>query len=926
LAELPDGVVTFLFTDIEGSTRLLQDNEETFKAALARHNALLSDAIEQHQGHVFETVGDAYYAVFAHAIDAIGAAIAAQTALGEETWSTRAPIRARVALHSGDVERRGTKYFGSALFRSSRLLSVVHGGQIVLSATTAALVLDNLPESSTLKDLGVHRLRDLNRPERIWQVIHPRLPSVFPPLRTLSTHPNNLPAQLTTFVGRSNEIAEIRRLMATTRLFTLTGAGGAGKTRLSIQVGAELLHDYPDGVWFVELAPLTDPDLVGQAIAHTLGLHQFPPQPILATLLDHLREKRLLLILDNCEHLIASCARVADAILRSCPDVHLLATSRQALGLPGEVSWRVPSLAAPTFKQSLPVEQVTQYDAVRLFIDRAIAVAPSFAVTNRNAPAVAQICWRLDGIPLAIELAASRVRALTVEQISARLDDRFKLLTGGSRAALPRQQTLRALIDWSYDLLSDDERAVFRRLPVFSGGFTLEAAEAVAGVGDQDVLDLLTQLVEKSLVLVEEVNDATRYTLLESVRQYALERLVACGELGLIQRRHAAYYVELAETAEYPLLSRERALWIGRLETEYDNLRAIFVAARNAGAATGTVEEIRHGLRLVGTLCWFWVNRGTQPEGLEWVEAILARSGAEASAERAKALTAAGVLAIFTGQRELARARLAEAIDVWRKVDQPAGLARSLILAGSIDRSDVSAIWDRRLVAEGTRHFRAIGDDNGHALSLRMAGVLAYIAGERVVARELTEEAVRQFYQLRDLWFVAQGLNSLGDFARGAGDDLRAAELYRETLDICREQGLRGMTPSVLQNLAFVALRQGEPREALRSFGEGLTIFQSNNDRRGMAECLGGMAAAHWAIGRADVAARLIGVTEASLAAIGALMWPANREIFQRTRAEMCNQLGESAFASACDEGQRMTTDQAIAYALAPDASSGEAA
>jgi predicted ATPase/class 3 adenylate cyclase len=933
VVELPEGVVTFLFTDIEGSTRLLQENEETFKTALARHNALLSEAIEQHRGHVFETVGDAYYAVFAHAVDAVGAAIAAQAALGEETWSTRAPIRARVALHTGDVERRGTKYFGSALFRSSRLLSAAHGGQILLSGTTAALVLDSLPDSSTLKDLGEHRLRDLNRPEHIWQVSHPRIPSAFPPLRSLSTLPNNLPAQLTTFVGRSNEIAEVRRLMATTRLFTLTGSGGAGKTRLSIQVGAELLHDYPDGVWFVEFAPLADGDLVAQAIAHTLGLRQSPPQPILATLLEHLREKRMLVILDNCEHLVASCARVADTLLRSCPDIHLLATSRQALGLPGEVCWRVPSLAVPMFKQALPVEQVTQYDAVRLFIDRAVAVVPGFTVTSRNAPAVAQICWRLDGIPLAIELAASRVRALTVEQISARLDDRFKLLTGGSRAALPRQQTLRALIDWSYDLLSDDERTVFRRLAVFSGGFTLEAAEAVCseGLGEDapssslDVLDLLTQLVEKSLVIVEEVRDATRYVLLESVRQYALERLAACGELAVVQRHHAAYFVELADTAESLLLTHQRSVWMARMEAEYDNLRAIYVAARNAGS-TGTSEEMRLALRLVAALCWFWVPRGTQPEGLEWVEAILAQADDNALAERAKALTTAGILATFSGQTDLARTRLAEAIDAWRALGQSAGLARSLVLAGAMDSSDTSAVWERRSIMEGARLFRDIGDDHSLAVALRVGGILAYIVGDRDVARELTEEAVRHLDRLRDLWFVAQCLNSLGDFARGSGDDLQAAEFYRKTLEICRQQDFGGMTPSVLQNLAFVALRQGEPREALRSFGEGLAIFQSNNDRRGIAECLGGMAAAYWAMGRADVAARLIGTTEAALTASGALMWPANRSTFERTSAEVRRHLGESAFASACGEGQRMTLDQAVAFALAPGATSGEAA
>jgi hypothetical protein len=575
----------------------------------------------------------------------------------------------------------------------------------------------------------------------------------------------------------------------------------------------------------------------------------------------------------------------------------------------------------------MSVERLTQFDAVRLFIDRAVAVSPGFAVTSRNAPAVAQICWRLDGIPLAIELAASRVRALTVDQISARLDDRFKLLTGGSRAALPRQQTLRALIDWSHDLLSDDERAVFRRLAVFSGGFALEAAEQVSGVGEgtggtdtqhltpDTILDLLTQLVEKSLVLAEQEQDETRYTMLESVRQYALERLITCGELAAIRQRHARYFVDLAETAEDLLLTRERALWMSRIECEYDNLRAVHAMARSAAAIAETSEEIQLGLRLVGALCWFWVLRGTQPEGLTWVEAVLERAQGPVLTERPKALMAAGVLAAFSGQHDLARRRLAEAVDEWRPSAEPVVLAMSLVFAGVVNASSEATIWETGSVAAGVQLFRENGDTRGLALALRIGGILAYFGGARTLAKAITEEAVRHFYRLRDLWFVAQGLNSLGDFARNEGDDVRAAELYAETLGICREQGLRGMLPSVLQNLAFVALRQGKPREAQQSFCECLGLFQANRDQRGVAECLGGLASAHAAFGQIETAARLIGATEATLSATGAIMWPANRGQYERMRSEVMARLGNEAFESLCAEGRSLTSDQAIALA-----------
>jgi class 3 adenylate cyclase len=478
----PTGTITFLFTDIEGSTRLWEQQPEAMEAALARHDALAADAIQRHEGTLVKHrgEGDSLFAVFARAADAVAAAVALQQALITEPWPAQTVPRVRLALHTGDAVLRDGDYFGPAVNRCARLRAVAHGGQLLLSSATQELVRDALPEGVTLRELGEHRLRDLARPERVFQLLHPDLPADFPPLASLNTLPNNLPQQVTSFIGREKEMAEVRRLLDKTRLLTLTGSGGTGKTRVSMQVAADLLEGEGDGVWLVELAPLADPALVPQAVATALGIREEPGKPLSQTLVDFLKPKRLLLLLDNCEHLLAACAELAEQILRHCPGVQILATSREGLNIPGETTYRLPSLSLPDPRQ-LPssVEGLTQYEAVRLFIDRATAAVPSFTVTNQNAPAVAQLCVRLDGIPLAIELAAARVKALSVEQINARIADMFRLLTGGSRTALPRQQTLRAAIDWSYDLLSEKEKILLRRLSVFAGGWTLEAAEQV---------------------------------------------------------------------------------------------------------------------------------------------------------------------------------------------------------------------------------------------------------------------------------------------------------------------------------------------------------------------------------------------------------------------------------------------------------------
>lgn len=480
------GTITFLFTDIEGSTKLWEEHPDAMRQAVMRHDELAQEIVRRHNGRILKSKleGDSIFAIFPVATDAIAAAVDIQRAITTEPWPEDIAIRVRMALHTGDAQLRDEDYYGPSVNRCARLRAIAHGGQIVISLATEELARDSLPPGVSLDDMGMHRLRDLTRPEQVFQVIADGLRVDFPPLKSLDVLPNNLPQQVTSFIGREKEIAEVKALLTTTRLLTLTGSGGAGKTRLSLQVAADLLDRYEDGVWFVELAPLSDPALVHQAIASALGVREEAGRPISQTLTEYLKAKEVLLVIDNCEHLLQAVAQACEHLLRTCPHVRFLTSSREGLNIMGETTYRVPSLSMPDPKKVPSPERLSEFESVRLFIERAQAAQPNFEVTSQNSAAVAQLCVRLDGIPLAIELAAARVRALSVDQINERLDDRFRLLTGGSRTALPRQQTLRALIDWSYDLLTPQEQTLLRRLSVFAGGWTLEAAEAVCADPD----------------------------------------------------------------------------------------------------------------------------------------------------------------------------------------------------------------------------------------------------------------------------------------------------------------------------------------------------------------------------------------------------------------------------------------------------------
>ncbi len=631
MSELPTGTVTLLLADVEGSTRLWETQPEAMKAAVERLDQTLSDAVAAHGGvrPVEQGEGDSFVIAFARAADAVACALDLQRA-------PLAPIKLRIGVHTGDVHLRDEgNYIGPTINRTARLRDLAHGGQTVLSGATEPLVVDQLPADVTLNDLGSHPLRDLPRPERIVQLCHPDLHNEFPPLRTANVvAAENLPVQLSSFIGRKAEISGIREALVDNRLVTLTGAGGAGKTRLAIQIAAEIATEFADGVWYVDLAPITDPDVVPMTAARALGLPDQPGQQTMDVLLRFIRDRRMLILLDNCEHLLDSSAELVIALLGACPALTLLATSREPIGVTGEVSWRVPSLSLAD-------------DAIELFSDRARRTKPEFRVTPANAEAVTEICRRLDGLPLAIELAAARVRALSPAEILDSLHDQFRMLTGGARTAVRRQQTLRASVDWSYALLSEPEQVLFRRLAVFFGGFDVGAAQAVAGGADAEryqVLDQLTLLVDKSLVVADDTGHGTRYRLLETVRQYAQEKLHESREGDDVRIRHRDHYTAMAARLDAPADDGYQRR-IEQADSEIDNLRAAFAWSREN-------SDTELALTLASSLLPLWLTRGRMQEGLNWLECCPRRCGPRR--RRRIGGTRAGVggqsrLLVFTG-------------------------------------------------------------------------------------------------------------------------------------------------------------------------------------------------------------------------------------------------------------------------------------
>ena len=874
MTDRPTGTVTFLFTDIEGSTRLWEQYPDRMGAVVARHDALLRAILESYDGYVFKTVGDAFYAAFARAPDALTATLAAQRVLAAEPWPAPVgPLRVRMGLHTGTAEERNGDYFGPTLNRVARLMAAGHGGQILLSLATQELVRDALPRDAELRDLGERRLRDLTRPERVFQLVVADLPTEFPPLKTLDTRPNNLPRQATAFIGREAETAAVSALLRRpdVALVTLTGPGGTGKTRLSFQVAADLLDEFSDGVWAVELAPIREAALVPATIAAVLGVREAGGQPLVETLKAHLRDKQLLLVLDNFEQVVAAGPLVAE-LLATAPQVKALVSSRVALRVRGERESPVPPLALPDPSRLPPLAQLTQYEAVRLFIERASDVQPGFTVTNETAPAVAAICARLDGLPLAIELAAARTRLLSPQAILTRLDNRLKLLTGGGRDLPARQQTLRGAIAWSYDLLEPGVQQLFCRLGVFVGGATLAAVEAVCNAdGDLavDAFDGVEALLQQSLLRQQtQAADDPRLLMLETIHEYALDRLVESGESAALRAHYRRYFLAQATAAAPHLTGPEQAQWRARLEADHDNIRAVLGAALAAGDPTTVLQ--------FGSLLWrFWRDRGHLSEGRRWLDAALAQDRSAPPATRAAALVAAGVLAAEQGDSDPARTLLLASQEIYMELADMPGLTQVANRLGNIalDQEDYPA------------------------------------------ATAFHETGLALFRDLADQFGIASSLSSLGEIAHRTGDYARATRLFSEQLDLFRRLGNTPGVAWALRSLAYLALERDDRDAATDYFCEALTLFAAENNPRGIAHCLVGYAAL--ALPADPIrAVQLSGAVDTGLAALRTRLGPVDRAVHDRTLARAQTDLSPTAFAAAWTGGHSLAPSAAVALVL----------
>ncbi|HEV8354550.1 MAG TPA: tetratricopeptide repeat protein [bacterium] len=948
------GTVTFLFTDVEGSTDLVRAlGDETYSTLLAIHRRLLRDAFRTHHGHEIDTQGDAFFVAFADAADAIAAAVSIQQAVHRETWPGDAPVRVRMGVHTGDAVSTGTGYVGMDVHRAARISAAGYGGQILLSQTTRDAVANRLPPQVTLRLLGRYRLKDLQVPEALYQLVHPDLPVAFAPPRSLDAIPNNLPVQLTSFIGRDREIADVQRLFSNTRLLTLTGPGGCGKTRLAIQAAAELLDEFADGVWLVELAALTDPGLVTQATASVLGIREEPGRPLAALLADTVRSRRLLLILDNCEHLIDASARLAESLLLAGPGLKVLTTGREPLGIAGEMIYRVPSLTVPGVSSRVTRPDLNKTEATRLFIERAAFARPDLRLTDADAPAVARICMALDGIPLAIEMAAARLNTLSVAQIAQRISDRFGLLTGGSRTALPRQQTLQAMLDWSYELLTDAERAVLRALSVFPAGFTLEAAEDV-GAGPRTrrdhVLHLVGQLVDKSMLVADTHADDARYRMLQIVRQYGLERLVQAGEAGEVRARQLAWCLRLV--ASLNIAVRPDHEWVRRLDVEHDNLRTGLAW----GLEGGNVLSV---LRLASSLAPFWLVRGYWSEGRRWLEAALtaglnvdpdvqargllglariaeyqgdyseAKTFSEAglalqqhlgdSREVAGALRTLGNIAYARSDYSAARTLYEESLTYGRAAGDPRVIAASLINLAIVADHQADYARAAALCRESLDLFRSVDDRRGTAFALHVLGLVAIDQGNHDGAAPMFEESLQLRRDLGDQRGISGSLHSLGVVARAHGDLTRAQALHEESLDLRRTLGDKQGVGASLGSLAVIARDRGDLDGARALWQESLTLRQSIGDQAGIAECLEHLAAI--ASNPTD-AVHLFGAAAAVRETIVAPGSLGDQETVRREIERLRARLDDDAFDAAWREGRRMPQNQAIGLALA---TSGEA-
>ena len=940
----PTATVTFLFSDVESSSRRWEAHPDAMSAALARHDELLAAAVADSGGTVFKHTGDGICATFRSAPAAAAVAVAAQRALTAEDWGDVGAMPVRMVIHTGTAEHRGGDWYGPALNRTARLLAIAHGGQIIVSLATAELVRDHLPGGATLIDLGEHRLADLARSERVFQLSHPALRREFPPLRSLVAARHNLPPDRSPFVGRDAELDEVTSFLGRTRLLTLTGVGGTGKTRLAVAAAASVTGAFPDGVFFVELAPFGDPALLGAYVLSNIGgggqdMGEGPGGGA-GGLVAYLAARRALVVLDNCEHLLDAVGDLVTDLLDHCPYLSLLSTSREALGLPGEQAWRVPSLSLPPATSAAPAD-LAGSDAVALFCERARLVDPSFVLADDNAAPVATLCRRLDGLPLALELAAARLRALSLEQITARLDDRLRLLSGGARGVLPRQRTLRAAIDWSWDLLADDERTLLRRLAVFAGGFSLPAAE---GVGSDDgtvarsaVLDLLTALIDKSLVTVERRASDTRYSLSETVRQYAEEQLVAAGDAEPTRDRHLRHFLSISQRS-----AGESEAGFHAIAAEHANYRAALEWSLARGAHHGA-------LRLAGTLLWYWVFEGSLEEARTWLERALA-AGVDVGGEaRSPILAALAYVVNMQGDVDRASALFAEARQLAEAGGELGDQATTMLLTAlvALRRGNIDEAQDR--LDEARIGFQKAGWPNGVAWCQFQDGWLALAAGDQPAARAAFEAALNGFRSSpapgpvkadvrlhsddvadrADPFHRPEGVHmlighdritgvfhaeaALAPLVASLGDIDRAETLAADALSRARPFGRRPVLMAQVR-MAEMWVVAGRPDQARQVLVDAADTLVDIGGREWVADTLELSAIVLGGAGEAGPAARLLGAAEGLREQQGGFR--ITQRCVAEARANSLTTLGMQRFAAELTEGRILSPEQALRYAL----------
>ncbi|HUP28054.1 MAG TPA: tetratricopeptide repeat protein [Chloroflexia bacterium] len=905
MPDAPSGTITFLFTDIEGSTRQWEHYPDAMRVALHRHDAIVRSTIGARGGHIFRTLGDSFHAAFTSPLGAIEAAAETQLALQSAVWPQEiGALPVRIALHTGAAEEQQGVYSSLILHQLAHILSAGHGGQILLSATTYQLVQDLASDDIAFADRGEHMLRDLTRPQHIFQMLVHGLPSDFPPLRTLSYRANNLPVNLTPLVGRGKELLEARRLLSVeeVRLLTLTGAGGTGKTRVALQLASDVLEQYADGVWVVELAGLNDQNLVTSTIAQALQVKAGGSEPILKVLETYLKEKQILLVLDNFEHVIDAASEIVH-LLTMCANLRVVVTSRIALRVRGEHEYPVPGLSLPDSSHDSTFDQIAESEAVRLFVQRAEAVRPGFKLNSGNAAAVSGICRHLDGLPLAIELAAPALRMFSPEAMLARLSRRLDLPVRGPRDLPSRQQTLRRTMEWSYDLLTDSERQLFCRLAVFRGGENLEAVEAVCnydGALMVNALDGLDALVSKSLLQVRQGRASeVRFNMLETIYEYALKKLEELPGARALQLAHARYFMQIAQDAEPQLRGELQALWLARLEDDHDNMRT----ALNTARGSTSTNDLLIGMTLAGSLYRFWLVRGYFAEGREQLTSLLARvssldaasnsvdSSGELIAAQAKVLLRLGALVWAQGDYRSARTYLDSSLEIYRAIDDKKGTAQSLLNLGNVDYYQLDYDAARSHYSEALILYQELSDDQGIATALMNIGNINYYLGQVTNARSLMEESLKLRRKLGDRQGIAQTLHSMADVVLSQSDFAVAEAMYTESLAIREELEDRWGIVECLEGLAFVAVQKAE---ALHK-----AVPTAVLDRALVSH-----------------AVCLLGGAHNLREAIGTPRPRAEMEAYDRIVGTAQSWLGEVAFQEAWHEGRSMSLGAAVAFGL----------